>query len=143
MLDAVRMSCSNRSFYCAAQVYSLNTSSNATQHNERIALQDEWRAHSGTVMSYFIAEGVACQHQLLHHTREPQRTPLQQKLPALVVKGSKSANTSEGSAAPAPETELKIAWQYRRCSRPLVKIYLLIHLKSASSLRSLATSSLG
>ena len=59
-----------------------------------------------------MAEGVACRQQLLHHTLDPGRAPLQQSLPALVVKGS--SKVSEAAGAPAPETELKIAWQYRR-----------------------------
>jgi hypothetical protein len=85
-----------------------------------IDLQDEWRAHSSTLMSYFMAEGVACHHQMLHYTLNPSRSSLQQTLPALVLKGSKSVEAQQHASTAGAETELKIAWQYRRCSLPTI-----------------------
>lgn len=119
------------SMFTLVMVVNLYTASNRpASHRKRVSycimcntssifLQDEWRAHSSTLMSYFMAEGVACQHQILHHTLDPGRTPLQQTLPALAVKGSsKAVEVKQDAPTPTPETELKIAWQYRRYVAP-------------------------
>lgn len=61
-----------------------------------------------------MAEGIVCQQQMMYFCNDLDRKALADRLPAHAKKGS----TQDKDAAriqQASETELNIAWQYRRC----------------------------
>eukprot|EP00892_Ulva_mutabilis_P000127 jgi/Ulvmu1/10114/UM006_0065.1 len=82
-----------------------------------IVLEDEWRAHSSTILSYFMAEGVLCQQQMLYFSNDPTRKHLSDRLPAHSQKGPTQDKASDKRQQGA-DTDLKIAWQYRRYIKP-------------------------
>lgn len=67
------------------------------------------------MLTYFMAEGVVCQQQLLYFSNGPDRKELADRLPAKSKKGS-TQDSDSGKSAQASDTELKIAWQYKRCA---------------------------
>ena len=79
--------------------------------------QDAWGEHAATLLKYFMAEGLACRQQLLHLHDGGKIRGLLDALPKLLPAAGESSSAAKAAsaAAAAPETELKIAWQYKRC----------------------------
>ena len=79
-------------------------------------MQDEWSEHASTMLKCFMAEGVACKQQLLHGHHGLEPTGLLTQLPRLVSKKSVAAASTavDSASGRGQESELKIAWQYRR-----------------------------
>lgn len=67
------------------------------------------------MLSYFMAEGVLCQQQLLYFCNDTDRKPLADRLPAHAKKNS-AQDKAPGKSQQGADAELKIAWQYRRSS---------------------------
>lgn len=84
-----------------------------------IAIQDTWGAHGSTLLKYFMSEGLACQQQLLHVHDGYDADGLLSQLPKLVEKSEKGIDpdgSTSASSSATDATELKIAWQYKRCA---------------------------
>jgi hypothetical protein len=81
------------------------------QHDQLVlASQDAWAVQARALVTQFLAEGVACGHQILHASSCEEEATLETRLPRICA-GAKQ----ETIVAPGAAQELQIAWQYRRC----------------------------
>jgi len=74
--------------------------------------QDTVSPHHRTLLSYFVAEGAACEQQVLVATGLPRG--VWAALPRRVTRAAPRQAASASAAPDEGQHELRIAWQYRR-----------------------------
>jgi PAXNEB protein len=77
------------------------------------ASQDVWKVQARALVTHFLAEGLACGHQILHASSCDEDASLEARLPRICAGARQEPEVPR--VAPGAASELQIAWQYRRC----------------------------